>query len=72
MKNFLANKRAFKALLGLTLGTGLTYGAYRITDNPKYCSFLRFRIEEKHNNMPDINEVKPNIVAEVNNQPQNE
>ena len=72
MKNFFANKRAFKALLGLTLGSGLTYGAFRITENPKYRSSLSFRIEEKQVNIPEINEIKPNIVTEVNNQPQNE
>jgi hypothetical protein len=72
MKKFLANKRTFKVLLGLTLGTGVTYGAYRITENRKYCPILLFRIEGKHVNIPEINGINSNIMTKVNNQPENE
>lgn len=39
MRNLLSGKRAFKTLLGITFGVGVTYGGYRVITKPKYfCS----------------------------------
>lgn len=34
MRNLFSGKRAFKTLLGITAGVGITYGGYRVAIQP--------------------------------------